>query len=190
MKNSQRKRKLTSSMTSLTDSVMTFINLSSSTPQSRISWTGTSPTSVSTRGSFNSFPAYPKKPDCQPFQSWRILGELGVGKVKVPSSVVELVLPHQMASLIRGGANAGPWRNDELCPKGTPRSDVDATAPPKARTSSPCIKILKAHNLNCYIYLAANSVHPQGSVFLTAPAEASKIQHHNTDEAQIRGMQK
>lgn len=26
----------------------------------------------------------------------------------VPSSVVELVLPHQIASLMRGGAKAGP----------------------------------------------------------------------------------
>jgi hypothetical protein len=26
----------------------------------------------------------------------------------IPSSVVEFVLPHQMASLMRGGANAGP----------------------------------------------------------------------------------
>lgn len=46
----------TSSITSLTDSLIIFINLSSSTPQSRISWIGTSPTSVNTRGSFNSLP--------------------------------------------------------------------------------------------------------------------------------------
>ena len=58
----------------------------------------------------------------------------------LPSSVVAFVLPHQIASLIRGGANAGPWRNDELCPKGTPRRDDDALAPPKARTSSPLKK--------------------------------------------------
>lgn len=56
----------------------------------------------------------------------------------LPSSVVEFVLPHHMASLIRGGANAGPWRNEELCPKGTPIRDVEATTPPKARNSSPC----------------------------------------------------
>lgn len=58
----------------------------------------------------------------------------------LPSSVVEFVLPHQMASLIRGGANAGPWRKEELCPKGTPRRDADAATPPKARRSSPCCK--------------------------------------------------
>lgn len=56
----------------------------------------------------------------------------------LPSSVLEFVLPHHMASLIRGGANAGPWRNEELCPKGTPRRDADATTPPNARNSSPC----------------------------------------------------
>lgn len=61
----------------------------------------------------------------------------------LPSSVVEFVLPSQMASLIRGGANAGPWRNDELCPRGIPRRDEEATAPPKARTSSPFGKITK-----------------------------------------------
>jgi len=32
----------------------------------------------------------------------------------LPSSVLEFVLPHQMASLMRGGANAGPCRKDEL----------------------------------------------------------------------------
>lgn len=58
----------------------------------------------------------------------------------LPSSVVEFVLPHQMASLIRGGANAGPWRKEELCPKGTPRRDADATTPPNARSSSPCCR--------------------------------------------------
>lgn len=42
-----------------------------------------------------------------------------------------------MASLIRGGANAGPWRNEELCPRGIPRREEEATEPPKARTSSP-----------------------------------------------------
>lgn len=47
------------------------------------------------------------------------------------------MLPHQIASLIRGGANAGPWRNEELCPRGTPRRDDEATTPPNARTSSP-----------------------------------------------------
>ena len=55
----------------------------------------------------------------------------------VPSSVVELVLPHQIASLIRGGAKAGPCRKEELCPSGTPRSDVEALTPPKDRSNSP-----------------------------------------------------
>lgn len=55
----RKHRLITCSITSFTDSLTTFINLSSSTPQSRISWTGTSPTSVSTRGSFNSFPTLP-----------------------------------------------------------------------------------------------------------------------------------
>jgi hypothetical protein len=32
----------------------------------------------------------------------------------LPSSVVEFVLSHQIASLIRGGANAEPSWNDEL----------------------------------------------------------------------------
>jgi len=52
-----------------------------------------------------------------------------------------------MASLMRGGANAGPCRNDELCPKGTPRRDEVALAPPKARTSSPWRKreLLHSH---------------------------------------------
>jgi hypothetical protein len=68
----------------------------------------------------------------------------------IPSSVVEFVLPHQMASLMRGGANAGPWRNDELCPKGTPRSDEVATAPPKARTSSPCKEAIYTFTLLSY----------------------------------------
>lgn len=34
--------------------------------------------------------------------------------LNVPSSVLEFVLPHQMASLMRGGANAGPCKKDEL----------------------------------------------------------------------------
>lgn len=62
-----------------------------------------------------------------------------------PSSVVEFVLPSQMASLILGGAKAGPWRNDELCPRGIPRRDEDATEPPKARTSSPFLKRIKSN---------------------------------------------
>jgi hypothetical protein len=57
--------------------------------------------------------------------------------LSIPSSVLELVLPHQMASLMRGGANAGPCRNDELCPSGTPRRDAEAFTPPIARSSSP-----------------------------------------------------
>lgn len=59
------------------------------------------------------------------------------GKFLVPSSVAEFVLPHQMASLIRGGAKAGPCKKDELCPKGTPRSDAEALTPPSALSSSP-----------------------------------------------------
>lgn len=55
----------------------------------------------------------------------------------LPSSVVEFVLPHHIASLIRGGAKAGPWRNEELCPSGTPSKDDEATTPPTARKSSP-----------------------------------------------------
>lgn len=61
----------------------------------------------------------------------------GVNIFLIPSSVEELVLPHQIASLILGGAKAGPWRKEELWPSGTPRSDVEALAPPKRRTNSP-----------------------------------------------------
>jgi hypothetical protein len=56
----------------------------------------------------------------------------------VPSSVLELVLPHQMASLIRGGANAGPCKNDELWPRGTPKRHAEAFTPPRARSNSAC----------------------------------------------------
>ena len=62
---------------------------------------------------------------------------LRMGKILLPSSVLEFVLPHQIASLMRGGAKAGPCRKDELWPKGTPSSDAEALTPPKARSSSP-----------------------------------------------------
>ncbi len=61
-----------------------------------------------------------------------------------PVSVVELVLPHQIASRIRGGENAGPCRNDELWPSGTPRRHEVAIAPPLDRTCSPCKPISHA----------------------------------------------
>lgn len=61
--------------------------------------------------------------------------------------MLEFVLPHQIASLMRGGAKAGPWRKDELCPSGTPRSDAEAVTPPKARRSSAWMskKMIKPH---------------------------------------------
>ena len=55
---------------------------------------------------------------------------------RLPSSVVEFALPHQIPSQMKGGANEGPSRNNELCPKGTPRRVEVATAPPKLCTSS------------------------------------------------------
>jgi hypothetical protein len=60
--------------------------------------------------------------------------------LSLPSSVLELVLPHQMASLMRGGANAGPCKKDELCPRGTPKSVAEALTPPIARSNSPYIQ--------------------------------------------------
>lgn len=56
--------------------------------------------------------------------------------IQTPASVVALVLPHQMASRMRGGANAGPCRKDELWPKGTPSRHVVAVAPPNSRIFS------------------------------------------------------
>ena len=57
--------------------------------------------------------------------------------LSLPSSVLELVLPDHMASLMRGDANAGPCKKDELCPRGTPKSVAEAFTPPIARSNSP-----------------------------------------------------
>ncbi|CAI0452586.1 unnamed protein product [Linum tenue] len=63
----------------------------------------------------------------------------------LPSSVVELVLPHHIASRMRGGAKAGPCRNEELCPNGIPSNELVATAPPSARTTAPCRRCSTRH---------------------------------------------
>ena len=49
-------------------------------------------------------------------------------KFVIPSSKVEFVLPHQIASLTWGGAKVGPSRKEELWLSGTPRRAVVAFA--------------------------------------------------------------
>ena len=67
-------------------------------------------------------------------------GCVGILVAFTPASVVALVLPHQMASRMRGGANAGPCKKDELWPRGTPSKQVVALAPPNSRIFSACCR--------------------------------------------------
>lgn len=92
---------------------MNFIILSSLTPKFRISWTGISPASANIRGSIKSLPEKKKTEKCGDLSSnlkiYIINFCVKTAKTMcIPSSVVEFVLSSQMASLMRGGANAAP----------------------------------------------------------------------------------